>query len=184
MSGFKKFLLIIISSLGAITICAASSIIFPIPYVSDFVTYLLDSAAWAPYVAIGILVILGLFFVVLLFIAISAQRPIEYLNLKTETGTIKITKEAVLSALFQSLLDIPECRQATISLQVHRRKTEVSITISCIVSDLSFVNEFATAIQQRISDCLATTIGIPARTINVKIKEDKLNKPQKNARAI
>src|SRR5699024_8887611 len=104
MGGLRKFLQILFSLLVLLAVVATVAVIYPIPYVSDFVDQYIVSNQILVNTVVVLLALAFIYFAVALIWALVAPAKSRTLKVANDFGEVKVNRDTVVHSVHHELL--------------------------------------------------------------------------------
>lgn len=129
MGGLRKFLQILFSLLVLLAVVATAAVIYPIPYVSDFVDQYIVSNQILVNTAVVLLVLAFIYFAVALIWALVAPAKSRTLKVANDFGQVKVSRDTVVHVVHQELLDVKEASNKNVTVKFGRKPENTKVTV-------------------------------------------------------
>ncbi|SPT61463.1 Uncharacterised protein [Aerococcus viridans] len=148
MGGLRKFLQILFSLLVLLAVVATAAVIYPIPYVSDFVDQYIVSNQMLVNTVIVLLALAFIYFAVALIWAFVAPAKSGTLKVANDFGEVKVNRDTVVHAVHQELLDVKEASHKNVTVKFGRKPENTKVTVDYAVDK----NQAVQATSDRIAE--------------------------------
>lgn len=159
-----------------------AAILYPIPYVSQWVTFGWIHGSGFDYTIVILCGILGIFFLILLLTAIFTSSPDQFLTLKTAMGMIEISKKTIESTAKRSFHDLPDVKNPKVKAKLRRKVSDTSIDVSVEVFDAKALPTLGEEIQALVKNSIESALEVKVSKIKVQIKETKMQPVTKSTK--
>lgn len=168
MGGLRKFLQILFSLLVLLAVVATAAMIYPIPYVSDFVNQYVVSNQIFVNAVIVLLALAFIYFAVALIWAMVAPAKSRTLKISNDYGELKVHRDTVVQAVHRELLDVKQASHKNVTVKFGRKPENTKVSVDYAV-DKKHEN-------QAISDQIAEKAKLAAeRVLGASIQNVKVS---------
>lgn len=168
MGGLRKFLQILFSLLVLLAVVAAAAVIYPIPYVSDFVDQYIVSNQMFVNAVIVLLALAFIYFAVALIWAMVAPAKSRTLKVANDFGEVKVNRDTVVQAVHRELLDVKQASNKNVTVKFGRKPEKTKVSVDYAVDKNNPV--------QSISDQIAEKAKLGAeRVLGTSIQDVKVS---------
>ncbi|WP_290490731.1 MULTISPECIES: alkaline shock response membrane anchor protein AmaP [unclassified Aerococcus] len=167
MGGLRKFLQILFSLLVLLAVVATASIIYPIPYVSDFVDQYIVSNQMLVNTVIVLLSLAFIYFAVALIWALEAPAKSRTLKVSNDFGEVKVNRDTVVNAVHQELLDVKQVSHKDVTVKFGRKPENTKVTVNYAVDKNQAVQTISNKIQEKASLGAERVIGTNIQNVKV-----------------
>lgn len=183
MGSIQRFIQIVGSLLAILALLAAGALVYPIPYISDYVKRYIAPVYDVSIVVVIILGVLLLAMLVGLLQAIFYPSKRSRLAVATEAGELFIHKNVIEKAVYDGINDIPNIRNPQVKAKAGNQpeKTKVIVDFEILETEdvLSAGNEVQHLSRQAVEDLL----GVSVSEVIVNVKQLDLDTDNKRLRA-
>lgn len=167
MRGLRKFLQILFSLFILLAVLAVASMIYPIPYVSDFVSkYVLANQIFI-YVLVVLLALALVYFAVAFIWSIFAPSKFKTLKMDSEFGKIHIDRETVSRAIHRELLDVKQASNKQVEVKLGRKPENTKIKVDYSVDQNQPVQSISDQINQKAKAAAERVLATSVQDVKV-----------------
>lgn len=171
MKKLHKIVLFIVSLIGLLCSVAMLSMFYYIPAVTDAVTL---AYALFPFLhemfAVYILLV-ALCFFLLMAAALLAPKSSGYLILMKDGGRLQFSRQTVESTVRYSFADVEGVNLSAVKAALGRTPEKTRIFIKLSLNDPNRLVELTEAVKNKIEAALQASLGVTAKSINIKVVE-------------
>ena len=167
MGGLRRFLQILFSLLVLLAVVATAAVIYPIPYVSDFVDQYIVSNQILVNTVIVLLALAFIYFAVALIWALVAPAKSGTLKVANDFGELKVNRDTVVHAVQQELLDVKEASHKHVIVKFGRKPENTKVTVDYDVDNNQAVQTISNQIQEKARLGAERVLGIKVQNVKV-----------------
>lgn len=171
MGGIRRTTQILASLLCTLAVVAAGSLVFPIPYVSDYVRQNIITSDNASLEVIVFLVLLGFIFLMILLYSLFAPSKKSYLILETEKGNIVVKGEVIEATAYNAIRSNPNIKRPHVSAKFGKDVEHIKMKIDFDILETEDITRAGNEVQCVAKKDVDALLGAEIPKINVKVRE-------------
>lgn len=181
MSGFRKFLQILLSLLIIVAILIVAATIYPIPYVSEFVARYVTAYQTGVYIVVSLLALALLYFAIAFIWALLAPAKSRTLKVNSEKGQVAIDHETVIQAIRRDILDVKQASNKRVDVKFGRNPEQTKVKVAYAIAEDQPVQTISDAIQRKAKQAAEAVLNTTIK--EVKVTADTYNPDELQANA-
>lgn len=167
MGGLRKFLQILFSLLVLLAVVATASVIYPIPYLSDFVDHNIVSNQMLVNAVIVLLALGFIYFAVALIWSILAPAKSRTLKVSNDYGEVKVNRDTVVQAVYRELLDVKQASRKNVTVKFGRKPENTKVTVDYAVDKHNDVQTISNQIAEKAKLAAESVLGTSIQNVKV-----------------
>ena len=169
MSILNKILLSIVSLTGLLFSLIIAALIIPIPFITDSI---ISFRRLSPLLDMSLLIfdlIIGVCFVVLLFISLFISVKSSVVITVKELGTLRLSKRTIESTVRYSFADVYDIGYYKVKVKLNKDPSKIKINIKISFTNPDKIAELTDTIQSKINNALKSSLGLEVANININV---------------
>lgn len=181
MGGLRKTLQILLSLLVLLAIVATASTIYPIPYVTDFVSEYIVGNQYAVYAMITLLALIAVYFAVALIWAMVAPAKSRTLTVKNDFGQVAVNRETVKSAVHREILDVKQAVNKDVQVKFGSQPEKTKVKVDFSVDQDQSVQSISDQVSQKAKEAAERVLATSIKDVKVSANTFDANNMQQQS---
>ena len=166
---FHKILLFIASLIGLLFSLCIVAIYFPIPYITDVINNLRKLSPWIDFSIAIFAVIIGICFIVLLFVSLFIRVKSSVVITGKDRGTLRLSKRTIESTVRYSFADVYDIGYYKVKVNLNKNPGKIRINVKLSFTNPEKIAELTDTIQSKIDNALKLSLGLEVENINIDV---------------
>ena len=169
MSIFNKILLSLASLIGLLFSICIVALFFPLPFITDAINNLRSLSILVDLSITIFAAIIGICFIVLLFIALFIRVKSGVVIAAKDRGTLRLSKRTIESTVRYSFADVYDIGYYKVKVNMNKDPGKIKIYIKVSFTNPDKIAELTDTIRSKIDNALQTSLGLVVANININV---------------